>query len=114
MWRDPGEEAALDDEAREIVAAIARDNIGYQPTTQVIVGLLDMFDDDYLARPGVADAYPRALLDLPPKGKDETQSPGAKPGWRSTTATRSCGCAGGSRRRRTPDDQAHLLHRHHA
>lgn len=64
MWRDPGEDAALDDEAREILAAIVRDDIGYQPTTQVIVGLLDMLRTDYLARPDVADAYPAALIDV--------------------------------------------------
>ena len=64
MWRDPDEAAALDDEARQILAAIVRDNIGYQPTTQVIVGLLDMTSPDYLARPRLADAYPAALIDL--------------------------------------------------
>lgn len=64
MWRDPSEAAALDDEAREILAAIVRDNIGYQPTTQVIVGLLDITSPDYFARPKLADAYPAALIDL--------------------------------------------------
>lgn len=64
MWRDPGEEAALDDEAREILAAIVRGNVGYQPTTQVIVGLLDLTNPDYLARPKLADAYPAALIEL--------------------------------------------------
>lgn len=64
MWRDPGEDAALDAEAREVLAAIVRDGIGYQPTTQVIVGLLDMLSTDYLARPDVADAYPVALIDV--------------------------------------------------
>jgi len=63
MWRSLNEEAALDNEAREILAAIARDNIGYQPTTQVIVGLQEMLQDDYLARPELADAYPAALID---------------------------------------------------
>jgi imidazolonepropionase-like amidohydrolase len=64
MWRDPGEDAALDAEAREVLAAIVRDGIGYQPTTQVIAGLLDMLSTDYLARPDVADAYPVALIDV--------------------------------------------------
>jgi imidazolonepropionase-like amidohydrolase len=63
MWRNPDEEAALDNEAREILAAVARDKIGYQPTTQVIVGLQDMLHGDYLARPELADAYPAALID---------------------------------------------------
>jgi imidazolonepropionase-like amidohydrolase len=64
MWRNPGESAALDDEAREVLAAIARDKVGYQPTTQVIAGQLDMTMTDYLARPELADVYPRELIDL--------------------------------------------------
>lgn len=63
MWRNPGEPAALNDEARQILAAVARDGVGYQPTTQVIAGLSDMLDLDYLARPGMEDAYPAALID---------------------------------------------------
>ena len=42
MWRDPGEDATLDAGASAVLAAIVRDGIGYQPSTQVIVGLLDM------------------------------------------------------------------------
>jgi len=64
MWRDQNEPAELDDEAREILAGVVRDNIGYQPTTQVIVGLYDMLQKDYLARPDLADAYPADLIDL--------------------------------------------------
>ncbi|HEV8330186.1 MAG TPA: amidohydrolase family protein [Steroidobacteraceae bacterium] len=64
MWREAGEAAALDDEAREILAAIVRDHIGYQPTTQVIAGELDMMLPDYLARPELADAYPAGLIAL--------------------------------------------------
>lgn len=55
---------ALDDEARETLAAIARGRIGYQPTTQVIVGLVDMMQPDYLSRTALRDAYPAALIDL--------------------------------------------------
>jgi len=64
MWRDPGEDVALDAEAHAVLDAIVRDKIGYQPTTQVIAGLLDMTNKNYLARADVADAYPRALIDL--------------------------------------------------
>jgi imidazolonepropionase-like amidohydrolase len=64
MWRNPGEDAALDDEAREVLAGVVRGGIGYQPTTQVIAGLVDMHSPDYLSRPALADAYPPALLDL--------------------------------------------------
>jgi imidazolonepropionase-like amidohydrolase len=64
MWRDPNEEPALDDEAREILAKVVRHRIGYQPTTQVIAGELDMMRADYLVRPELADAYPAALIGL--------------------------------------------------
>jgi imidazolonepropionase-like amidohydrolase len=63
MWRDPDEDAALDDEARKILAEVARLKIGYQPTTQVIASLHDMMQKDYLARPELADAYPQAFID---------------------------------------------------
>jgi imidazolonepropionase-like amidohydrolase len=63
MWRDPGEDAALDDEAHRILADVARLKIGYQPTTQVIASLRDMMQKDYLTRPEVADAYTQAFID---------------------------------------------------
>jgi imidazolonepropionase-like amidohydrolase len=63
MWRDPDEDAALDDEARRLLAEVARLKIGYQPTTQVIASLRDMMQKDYLARAELADAYPRAFID---------------------------------------------------
>jgi imidazolonepropionase-like amidohydrolase len=37
--------------------------MGYQPTIQAGRGLLAVLESDFLARPGVADAYPRALID---------------------------------------------------
>ena len=42
MWRNPDDPMALDDEAREVLAGVVRGNIGYQPTTQVIAGFVDM------------------------------------------------------------------------
>jgi imidazolonepropionase-like amidohydrolase len=63
MWRDPNEDAALDDEARKVLADVARQKIGYQPTTQVIASLRDMMRKDYFARPELADAYTRAFID---------------------------------------------------
>jgi imidazolonepropionase-like amidohydrolase len=63
MWRDQNEDAALDDEARKILAEVARLKIGYQPTTQVIASLRDMVRKDYLAQPDLADAYTKAFID---------------------------------------------------
>lgn len=63
MWRDPDEDAVLDDEARMILAEVARLNIGYQPTTQVIASLRDMMQADYLARPQISDAYTPSFIE---------------------------------------------------
>ena len=63
MWREPGEQVALDAEERELLMTVARRGTGYQPTTQVIVGELDMLRADYWAEPLLADAYPAALID---------------------------------------------------
>jgi imidazolonepropionase-like amidohydrolase len=63
MWREAGEGIPLDAGARDILAAVARHGIGYQPTTQVIVGELDMLRDDYLTRSQVADAYSSTFID---------------------------------------------------
>jgi imidazolonepropionase-like amidohydrolase len=63
MWRDADEDAALDEEARRILADVARLKIGYQPTTQVIASLRDMMQKDYFARPELAEAYPQAFID---------------------------------------------------
>lgn len=70
MWRNPNDGTVLDNEAREILGAVARNGIGYQPTTQVIVGELDMLDDKYFARPAVSDAYTKSFLDYCASEKD--------------------------------------------
>jgi imidazolonepropionase-like amidohydrolase len=71
MWRERGEGAALDAEAREILTSIVRGRIGYQPTTQVIVGELDMLRDDYLAQPKIADVYPAPFTDWCTRERDD-------------------------------------------
>jgi imidazolonepropionase-like amidohydrolase len=71
MWRERGEEPELDADARGILASIVRGGIGYQPTTQVIVGELDMLRDDYLTRPQVADAYPAKFIDWCSREQDD-------------------------------------------
>lgn len=71
MWRNPDEPMELDAEAREVLAGVVRDKIGYQPTTQVIAGFVDMHDPGYLSRSDLADAYPAALIDFY-RGKEGT------------------------------------------
>ena len=70
MWRDANEPVELDEEARRVLADIARLRIGYQPTTQVIAGLFDMLQQDYLARPEVLDVYPRSFIELCARKED--------------------------------------------
>ena len=63
MWRNRGEAPELDAEARGILQGVVDQQIGYQPTTQVIAGELDMLSADYLKRPELTDVYPARLLE---------------------------------------------------
>jgi imidazolonepropionase-like amidohydrolase len=63
MWRNQNEAPQLDAEARGILADVVSNRIGYQPTSQVIVGELDTLDEQYLKRPSLADVYPSTLID---------------------------------------------------
>jgi len=62
MWRNQDEPPELDDEARAILAGVVRNGMGYQPTSQVIVGEFDTRDERYLRRPALADVYPAKLI----------------------------------------------------
>jgi len=62
MWRNQDEPPELDDEARGILASVVSNRMGYQPTSQVIVGEFETLDDQYLKRPALADAYPATLI----------------------------------------------------
>jgi imidazolonepropionase-like amidohydrolase len=61
MWRNQNEAPELDEEARGILSDVASNRVGYQPTTQVIVGELDAIDEAYLKRPSLADVIPARL-----------------------------------------------------
>jgi imidazolonepropionase-like amidohydrolase len=63
MWRNQNEAPELDEEARGILAGVVSNRMGYQPTTQVIVGESDTIDEEYLRRPPLADVYPARLID---------------------------------------------------
>jgi len=91
MWRELGEEIALDAEEREILMRVARNRMGYQPTTQVIVGELDMLRADYLAQPQLADIYPATFIDWclhaeDGCGADRHREAAAEPSLRGTIA----------------------------
>jgi imidazolonepropionase-like amidohydrolase len=63
MWRSQAEPPELDDEGRGILASVVSSKMGYQPTTQVIVGELGTISGDYLKQPALADVYPARLIE---------------------------------------------------
>ncbi len=63
MWRNQNEAPELDDEARTILSGVVSNKIGYQPTTQVIVGEIDTLDENYLNRPVLADVYAAKMIE---------------------------------------------------
>jgi hypothetical protein len=63
LWRNQNEAPELDEEPRGILAGVVSNRMGYQPTTQVIVGEFDTLDEDYLKRPALADVYPARLIE---------------------------------------------------
>jgi len=63
MWRNQNEAPELDEEARGILAGVVSNRMGYQPTTQVIVGEFDTIDEEYLKRPPLAEVYPAGLIE---------------------------------------------------
>jgi hypothetical protein len=63
MWRNQNEAPELDEEVRGILAGVVSNRMGYQPTTQVIVGEFDTIDEEYLKRPPLAEVYPARLIE---------------------------------------------------
>ncbi len=55
--------SALPDTHRELLTAIARKNIGYQPTFRVIAGQRDVFNSDFVENPNLEHVLPNDLLD---------------------------------------------------
>ena len=71
MWiGHTNQDGVLEDDAREILAKVIWDKIGYQPTIQTLFGELELFHKDYLGRPELADVYPRSLIDWYTKAKN--------------------------------------------
>jgi len=61
-WELTGD-GGLPADVDSILGDIAKRQVGYQPTIQVLTGLRDMIRSDYLARPDLADVYPTTLID---------------------------------------------------
>jgi imidazolonepropionase-like amidohydrolase len=73
MWRwgDLNNKTELPDEIKQLLDRIAEKRIGYQPTIQVLYGLMAYFEPDYLDMKGVAEVVPKEMLDWfgSPEGK---------------------------------------------
>ncbi len=70
-WGDLGPQTELPDEIKRLLDQIAEKKIGYQPTIQVLCGLMVYFDPDYLKLDATAKVMPKALLEWfqSPEGK---------------------------------------------
>jgi len=62
-WGEFDKIPELPDEVKRLLDRIAEKKIGYQPTIQVVYGLMAYFDPDYLKMGGVAKVVPRDLLE---------------------------------------------------
>jgi imidazolonepropionase-like amidohydrolase len=62
MWNGLPDGDALGAEVEELIATIVANDVGYQPTQQVLHGLVDMFDEHFLADAALAEAVPAPLL----------------------------------------------------
>jgi len=65
LWHWPGDRQSIvpGDEAKRIVSAAARAQIGVQPTMQVVYGERSVFDRSILDDPRLAQALPRSVID---------------------------------------------------
>jgi imidazolonepropionase-like amidohydrolase len=63
LWRNQDEPPELDEAARDILAGVVRNRMGYQPTSQVIVGELKTLDDEFLKQAALTDVYPAKLIE---------------------------------------------------
>lgn len=61
-WGEFDKSPELPDEIKRLLDRIAEKKIGYQPTIQVVYGLVAYFDRDYLKMDGVAKVVPKNLL----------------------------------------------------
>jgi imidazolonepropionase-like amidohydrolase len=70
-WGDLGKETELPNEIKRILDQIVEKKIGYQPTIQVLYGLMAYFDPDYLKLDATAKVTPKELLEWfqSPEGK---------------------------------------------
>jgi imidazolonepropionase-like amidohydrolase len=70
-WGDLDESPELPDPIKRVLDEVVEKKIGYQPTIQVLHGLLAYFDPEYLKDPNVAKVAPKAMVEwfASPEGK---------------------------------------------
>jgi imidazolonepropionase-like amidohydrolase len=70
-WGNLEKETELPDEIKRVLDQIVEKKIGYQPTIQVLYGLMAYFDPEYFKLDGTAKVTPKELLDWfqSPEGK---------------------------------------------
>jgi imidazolonepropionase-like amidohydrolase len=62
-WGDLNNKTELPDRIKQLLDRIAEERIGYQPTIQVLYGLMAYSEPDYLGMKGVAHVVPKEMLD---------------------------------------------------
>jgi imidazolonepropionase-like amidohydrolase len=62
-WGDLGKETELPGDIKRLLDQIVEKKTGYQPTIQVLYGLMAYFDPDYLKLDAIAKVTPKELLD---------------------------------------------------
>jgi imidazolonepropionase-like amidohydrolase len=70
-WGDLDESPELPDPIKRLLDEVVEKKIGYQPTTQVLHGLVAYFDPEYLKNPAVEEVAPKAMIEWfeSPEGK---------------------------------------------
>jgi imidazolonepropionase-like amidohydrolase len=64
LWnRNDREATGITPTVEAILQGVVAQNIGWQPTIQVLYGERDLHDPDYLSDPRLADALPQSLID---------------------------------------------------
>ncbi|HVY80480.1 MAG TPA: amidohydrolase family protein [Steroidobacteraceae bacterium] len=61
-WQREPQATELTPRATRILNDVLKANIGWQPTTQVLYGLQDLFDPQYLSNPMIAHVVPRNVI----------------------------------------------------
>jgi imidazolonepropionase-like amidohydrolase len=62
-WNREQEATELTPRAKAILNSVLKANMGWQPTMQVLYGLQDLFDPDYLSQPDIARVVPASAIE---------------------------------------------------